>query len=256
MKKIRLIGRLDIKGPNLIKGIHLEGLRVMGPPQDFAHKYYLDGIDELIYMDTVATLYGRNNLLEFVKEVGKNIFIPMTVGGGIRSVEDAYKFLKAGADKVAINTAAVEKPKIIKDISERFGRQCVVLSIEAKRKGNQKWEVYTNNGREKTGLDVIEWAKRATSMGIGEILLTSIDQDGTRKGFDTDLVQQVKKNISVPLIVSGGMGTIEDLTRIIEQFGVDAVAMATVLHKNIITVKKIREILVKKNFLVRKYEKN
>ena len=133
MPKLRLVGRLDIKGPNLIKGVHLEGLRVIGSPKKYALKYYLDGIDELIYMDTVATLYGRNNLLEFVKEVGKNVFIPITVGGGIRSVDDAYKFLNVGADKVAVNTAAVLNPKIIKEISRRFGSQCLVLSIEAKK---------------------------------------------------------------------------------------------------------------------------
>ena len=252
MNKIRLIGRLDIKGPNLIKGVHLEGLRVIGSPKEFAMKYYLDGIDELLYMDTVATLYGRNNLLDIVKEVGKNVFIPMTVGGGIRSVDDAYKLLNAGADKVAINTAAVAKPKIIEEISKRFGSQCVVLSIEAKKIDLDRWEVYTNNGREKTGLDVIEWAKKASLLGAGEVLLTSVDQEGTTKGFDINLIKKVKENISIPVIASGGMGKTIDLIEVINNCNVDAVAMAHVLHKNILTVKTIKQSLLSKNINVRK----
>lgn len=252
MNKIRLIGRLDIKGPNLIKGVHLEGLRVIGSPKEFAMKYYLDGIDELIYMDTVATLYGRNNLLDIVKEVGKNVFIPMTVGGGIRSVDDAYKFLNAGADKVAINTAAVAKPKIIEEISKRFGSQCVVLSIEAKKIDLDRWEVYTNNGREKTGLDVIEWAKKASLLGAGEVLLTSVDQEGTTKGFDISLIKKVKESISIPVIASGGMGKTIDLIEVVNNCNVDAVAMAHVLHKNILTVKTIKQSLLSKNINVRK----
>jgi len=252
MPKLRLVGRLDIKGPNLIKGVHLEGLRVIGSPKKYALKYYLDGIDELIYMDTVATLYGRNNLLEFVKEVGKNVFIPITVGGGIRSVDDAYKFLNVGADKVAVNTAAVLNPKIIKEISRRFGSQCLVLSIEAKKIQNNKWEVYTNNGREKTGLDVIEWVKTAASLGAGEILLTSIDQEGTGRGFDISLVKNVKEKVNIPVIASGGMGKNEDLIQLIKSCKVDAVAIANVLHKNILTVKEIKNNLSLKNFKIRK----
>ena len=252
MPKLRLVGRLDIKGPNLIKGVHLEGLRVIGSTKKYALKYYLDGIDELIYMDTVATLYGRNNLLEFVKEVGKNVFIPITVGGGIRSVDDAYKFLNVGADKVAVNTAAVLNPKIIKEISRRFGSQCLVLSIEAKKIQNNKWEVYTNNGREKTGLDVIEWVKTAASLGAGEILLTSIDQEGTGRGFDISLVKNVKEKVNIPVIASGGMGKNEDLIQLIKSCKVDAVAIANVLHKNILTGKEIKNNLSLKNFKIRK----
>ena len=253
MNKIRLIGRLDIKGPNLIKGVHLEGLRVIGSPKEFAMKYYLDGIDELLYMDTVATLYGRNNLLDIVKEVGKNVFIPMTVGGGIRSVDDAYKLLNAGADKVAINTAAVAKPKIIEEISKRFGSQCVVLSIEAKKIDLDRWEVYTNNGREKTGLDVIEWAKKASLLGAGEVLLTSVDQEGTTKGFDISLIKKVKESISIPVIASGGMGSPEDLIDIVKKGNVNAVAMADILHYNRATIEDVREIAQKSGIKVRNY---
>ena len=162
---VRLIARLDIKGPNLIKGIHLEGLRVIGDPQVYAKKYYEAGIDEILYMDTVASLYGRNHLEEVIRHTARDVFIPITAGGGIRSVEDAAKLLRSGADKVAINTAAVERPVLIAEVAKRFGAQCMVLSIEAKRIGPSQWEVYTNNGRERTGLDVEEWAKKAESLG-------------------------------------------------------------------------------------------
>ena len=189
MGKIRLIGRLDIKGPNLIKGVRFEGLRIMGDPEEFAVNYYNQGIDELIYIDTVASLYGRNNLLEFLKKVVKKTFIPVTVGGGIRSVEDAEKFLNAGADKVAVNTAAVKDPKILEKIAKRFGSQCLVLIVDAKKKKENKWELYTLQGRERTNIDVLDWIKKGTNYGVGEILITSIDQDGTLKGYDLDLIK-------------------------------------------------------------------
>ena len=176
MRNIRLIARLDIKGPSLIKGIHLEGLRVIGSPNDFALHYYLQGVDELIYMDCVASLYGRNHLGDIIKAAAKDIFVPITVGGGIRSVNDATDILRLGADKVALNTAAVESPQLITSIARRFGNQCMVLSVEAKQINFDHWEVYTNNGRERTGLDVVEWVKKGVSMGAGEILLTSVDR--------------------------------------------------------------------------------
>ncbi|HAU1940509.1 TPA: imidazole glycerol phosphate synthase subunit HisF, partial [Legionella pneumophila] len=191
MSNVRLIARLDIKGPNLIKGVHLEGLRVVGNPNEYAMAYYAQGADELIYMDTVASLYGRNNLSEIVKTTAENVFIPITVGGGIRSVDDAKQLLRCGADKVAINTAATKNPTLISDIARRFGSQCVVLSIEAKRTVDGRWEVMTDNGREHTGMDVVDWARNGEEFGAGEILLTSIDQEGTRKGFDLELVKQV-----------------------------------------------------------------
>ena len=200
MKNVRLIARLDIKGPNLIKGIHLEGLRVIGSPNEYALRYYMQGADELIYMDSVASLYGRNHLGEIIKAAAHDIFVPMTVGGGIRSVDDATEILRSGADKVAVNTAAVIDPKLITDISRRFGSQCMVLSIEAKQVAQDRWEVYTDNGRERTGLDVVEWVKRGVSMGAGEILLTSVDREGTRKGFDIALVNAVSSEVGVPVI--------------------------------------------------------
>lgn len=242
MRRVRLIARLDIKGPNLIKGIHLEGLRVIGSPNEHAVRYYEQGADELIYMDSVASLYDRNSLSDIVKGAAQDVFIPMTVGGGIRSVDDATHLLRCGADKVAVNTAAVRNPKIISDIARRFGSQCMVLSIEAKRVAPDRWEVYTDNGREKTGLDVIEWVRTAVDQGAGEILLTSVDQEGTRKGFDVPLVRAVTEEVSVPVIASGGMGKPEDLIEVVGTGGADAVAMADILHYGRSTIGDIRRV--------------
>jgi cyclase len=230
VRNVRLIARLDIKGPKLIKGIHLEGLRVVGSPSEHALRYYEQGIDELLYMDCVASLYGRNHLGDIVRSAAENIFVPMTVGGGIRTVDDATQILRAGADKVAVNTAAVANPQLITDIARRFGSQCIVLSVEAKQIGAERWEVYTDNGRERTRLDVIEWVKRGVSMGAGEILLTSVDREGTRKGFDVDLVRAVSAEVSVPIIASGGMGSSADMVAVARDGGADGVAMADFLH--------------------------
>ena len=171
-------------GPNLIKGIHLEGLRVLGDPQKFAQSYYNDGIEELIFIDLVASLYGRNKLVEIIKRTIQDTFVPLTVGGGVRSLQDVNDLLRAGADKIAINTAAINNPSLIEDIAKEFGSQCMVLSIEAKQININKWTPLTESGREKTGLDVCDWAKRGEDLGAGEILLTSIDREGTSTGFD------------------------------------------------------------------------
>jgi cyclase len=255
MRNTRIIARLDIKGPNLIKGIHLEGLRVIGSPGEHALKYYLQGIDELIYMDCVASLYGRNHLGEIVRSAAQDIFVPMTVGGGIRSVEDATQILRYGADKVAVNTAAVANPQLITDISRRFGSQCMVLSIEAKQVGLNRWEVFTDNGRERSGLDVLEWVRRGVEMGAGEILLTSVDREGTRKGFDIALVKAVTAEVSVPVIASGGMGKPEDLVEVVQEGGADAVAMADILHYNRADVGQIRTLAEAAGLGVRHYER-
>jgi cyclase len=254
VRDVRLIARLDIKGPNLIKAIHLEGLRVIGLPAEHALRYYEQGIDELIYMDCVASLYGRNHLGDIVRSAAENIFVPITVGGGIRSVDDATQILRVGADKVAVNTAAVANPQLITDIARRFGSQCMVLSIEAKQIGPERWEVYTDNGRERTGIDVIDWVKRGAAMGAGEILLTSVDREGTRKGFDTDLVRVVSAEVSVPVIASGGMGKTEDLLEVVRDGGADAVAMADILHYKRATVGDIRAAAREQGLGVRDYE--
>jgi cyclase len=230
MKPVRLIARLDIKGENLIKGIHLEGLRVVGNPQEFATRYYHEGIDELIFMDTVASLYGRNNLTRIVEHTCEHIFVPLTVGGGLRSLTDVEAMLRAGADKVAINTAAIARPALIKEVARRFGSQCMVVGIEAKRLPSGQWEAYTDNGRERTSRNAVEWAKEAVDNGAGEILLTSVDREGTQKGFDVALVKAVSEAVPVPVIASGGMGSIQDFTEVVKIGHADAVAMAHVLH--------------------------
>lgn len=241
MTNLRIVPRLDIKGKNLIKGVRLEGLRVMGDPQEFALRYYSDGADELIYMDIVASLYGRNNLSDIISRAAENIFIPITVGGGIRSVDDAHHILRSGADKVAINTAAVRRPELITEVARRFGSQAVVLSIEAKQVGPGKWEAYADNGRERTGLDVVEWARMGVSLGAGELLLTAVDREGTRSGFDIDLIRQVRDAVPIPVIASGGMGTIGHFLEAAQKGGADAVAMADVLHYKRLTLPAIRE---------------
>lgn len=252
-KRVRVIARLDIKGPNLIKGVHLEGLRVIGSPGEHALRYYRHGIDEIVYMDCVASLYGRNSLSNIVEMAARDVFIPITVGGGIRSVDDARQILRSGADKVAVNTAAVANPQLISDIARRFGSQCMVLSIEAKRTG-EGWQVYTDNGREKTGLEVEEWAQKGVELGAGEILLTSVDQEGTRKGFDIKLVRAVTDAVSVPVIASGGMGKADDAVAVVAEGGADAVAIADLLHYKRSTVGDVRHALMQAGLGVRNFE--
>ena len=252
MANLRLIARLDIKGPNLIKGIHLEGLRVIGDPQAHARAYYEQGADELVYMDIVASLYGRNNLTDIVRKAANDIFVPLTVGGGVRSTDDVNMLLRVGADKVAINTAAVGRPALITEVARRFGAQCMVLSIEAKRLGPDRWEAYTDNGRERTGLDVVEWAKKAEKLGAGEILLTSVDQEGTRKGFDVPLVKAVATSVGIPVIASGGMGTTDDLVEVAREGQADAVAMADCLHYKRLAMGEIRSAAEKAGLGVRR----
>ncbi|MFA5149995.1 MAG: imidazole glycerol phosphate synthase cyclase subunit [Candidatus Omnitrophota bacterium] len=251
MPNIRLIARLDIKGHNLIKSIHLEGLRVIGDPQLYARKYYEQGIDELIYMDIVASLYDRNNLLEIVRRTSENIFVPMTAGGGIRSIEDAKNLLNAGADKVAINTAVVKNPDLVTAIARTFGSQCMVLSIEAKKKSEGIWEAYCDNGREKTGLNVVDWAKQGVKLGAGEILLTSIDYEGTASGFDYELAREVCDAVSIPVIVSGGMGSTQHFIKVVKDGHADAVAMAHVLHYDKLEISEIRQVVRKNGILIR-----
>ena len=232
----RIITRLDVKGTNLIKGVHLEGLRVIGSVNEYAIKYYEQGADELVYMDIVASLYGRNSLTEIVSKAARDIFIPLTVGGGIRTVEDVNNLLRAGADKVAINTAVVKTPALISQVAQRFGSQCMVLSIEAKKVSSDHWEVYTDCGRERTGISVIEWAIQAEKKGAGEIILTSIDQEGTERGFDCELIKAVSEQVGIPVIASGGYGQFSDFEASVSS-GASAVAIAGNFHyeKNIIS---------------------
>jgi cyclase len=225
----RLVVRLDIKGPNLVKGIHLEGLRVVGDPAEHAVRYEAQGADELVYMDIVASLYGRNNLSAIVEKTAQDIFIPLTVGGGVRSLDDITRLLRAGADKVAINTAAIHRPEFLTEAARSFGSQCVVVSIEAKRTPSG-WEAYTDNGREKSGVDALSWARRAVDLGAGEILLTSVDKEGTRRGYDLELTRLVAESVPVPVIACGGAGTLDHLVEAATMGKADALCAASLFH--------------------------
>lgn len=227
---VRIISRIDIKGPNVIKGIHLEGLKIVGKPSELARRYYDQGADEIVYMDVVASLFGRNNILSVVEEAAREIFVPMTVGGGIRSVDDIVAALRSGADKVAINTAALQRPEFLSEAARAFGRQCVVLSVEAKRRAPGSWEALTDNGREQTGRDVIEWVGEAEARGIGEVLITSVDMEGTCKGFDIELVGAVRDKVAVPVIACGGAGEGAHVQSLLEATHCDAVCCASIFH--------------------------
>lgn len=230
MKNIRIISRLDIKGPNVVKGIHLEGLRVVGSPRDFAEFYYQSGIDELLYMDVVASLYNRNSLKEIVESTAENIFIPLTIGGGLRSIDDISLALRSGADKVCLNTAAIRNPNLIRQASEKFGSSTIMIAIEAIKQEGGSYEAFIDCGREFTGKEVVEWAQEAERCGAGEILITSVDREGTGLGFDIDLVKSITQNVSIPVIAHGGAGNMNDVKNLIENTNVDAVALASVLH--------------------------
>jgi cyclase len=237
---LRIIARLDVRGGNLIKGIHLEGVRRVGDPGDFARRYYDQGIDEILFMDVVATLYGRNTLRDILTRATQDVFVPITVGGGVRSVGDFSDLLRAGADKVAVNTAALQDPSLIGRLAAEFGVQSVVISIEAKECSPGRWEALTNNGREPTGVDVLEWAQEAVDLGAGELLVTSIDREGTRKGFDKDLIKAVCRVVTVPVIASGGLGESSDLVELAICSEVSAIAVADALHFGRLSVKDLR----------------
>jgi cyclase len=227
---VRIIPRLDIKGPNLVKGIHLEGLRVLGKPSDFAKYYYESGADEIIFMDVVASLYERNSLQEIISETAKSVFIPITVGGGIRTINDIKDILRCGADKVSINTAAIKDPNFIYRASREFGSSTIVVSIEAVKDQNGVYYAYIDNGREFTGIEVSEWAKKVEELGCGEILITSVDREGTGKNFDFELCDLITKTVSVPVIVHGGAGKKEDVLEIISNKNINSVALGSLLH--------------------------
>ena len=244
MNKKRIISRIDVKNNFAIKGIHLEGLRKVGDPNEMAKSYYRNGVDEIIFMDAVAAYYDRNSLTDIIKNACRNIFVPITVGGGIRRIEDIQLALNAGADKVAINTCAVKNPKFIKEASKVFGSQCIVSSIEAKNVAENKWEVYVDNGREPTGIDVVEWSKEVQDRGAGEIMLTSIDREGTKKGFDMDLCRSVSSEVAIPIIASGGAGSKDDVAEVIQGSNIDAVAIASIFHYHIETVGDLKRHLI------------
>jgi len=234
---IRVIAKLDIKGPNLIKGLQFDGHRVLGTAAEFAEIYYQAEADEIIYQDTVATLYGRNGLQDIVSKTAEKIFIPMTVAGGIRTVKDVEMMLKAGADKVAINTAAIKDISVITESAKEFGAQCIVSSIEAYNMWEGGYKIWTDYGREVTDIDAVEWAKQVEEAGAGEILLTCITNDGMGKGFDYSLTNTIAGSVSIPVIASGGAGCVEDFHRVVTEGRADAVCAASCFHYQYATAK-------------------
>ena len=229
---VRVIPRLDIKGPNLVKGIMLEGLRVLGKPEAFARHYAAEGADELLFVDVVASLYGRNSLSEIVARVAREVFIPLTVAGGLRTLDDIHTALRAGADKVALNTAAHQRPALIREASRRYGASTIVVSIEATRRPDGQYEALTDNGRERTGRDAVAWAREMADAGAGELLVTCIDREGTGRGYDLELLHQIADRVAIPVVASGGAGTADDVLAAIEITG--AAAVASVLHYDLL----------------------
>lgn len=239
---MRIVARLDVKNEYVIKGIHLEGLRKVGNPNELARRYYENGVDEVFFIDAVASLYDRNNLFPVIRAAAEDIFVPITVGGGIRSLADVAQALDAGADKVAINTAAVRNPSLISEVARQYGSQCVVASVQAKRQ-NDKWVVLVETGREPTGLLVLDWVRRLEELGAGELLLTSIDQEGTRTGFDIELAELVNEAVSIPVDISGGYGDPAHLTSLISRTRPSAIVLASVFHYNLASASDIRSIV-------------
>ena len=251
MSNRRVIARIDIKNEFAIKGIQLEGLRKVGNPNALALNYYLQGIDEIIFMDAVASYYDRNSLSDILQAACNDVFIPITVGGGIRTIQDISNALNAGADKVAINTQAIKNPEFINKAAKVFGSQCLVGSIESKLTGRKSWEAYYDNGREPSGREVISWALELEKRGIGELMITSVDYEGTKKGFDSSLLSVVNEKVSVPVIASGGCGNCEHVVDVIKNSDVSAVAIASVLHYNLSTVPQLKSALTENKVKVR-----
>lgn len=227
---IRIIPRLDIKGPNLVKGIHLEGLRVLGNPEVFAKYYYENGADELIFQDVVASLFERNRLDDIISRVAKKMFVPLTVGGGLRTISDIKQVLRAGADKVTLNTAAIRNPLFVREATKKFGSSTIAIAIEAIKQADGRYLAFVDNGREETGLEVGEWAKKVEELGAGEIVITSVDRDGTGEGFDVELIKYVNSQVAIPIVAHGGGSDLENIEAVIDGAMVGGLAMGSTLH--------------------------
>ena len=249
----RVIAKLDIKSENVVKGIHMEGLRIVGSPKEMCVHYNDAGADEIIFIDTVASLYGRNHLKEFILEASEESYVPFTVGGGLRTIEDVTAMIKNGADKVAINTFAIENPYFIKELAEIFGSQAIVISIHAKRIGDT-WMAFKENGRENSGKTVMDWVDEATAMGAGELLVTSIDKDGTKKGFDQTLYRAICSRVNIPVIACGGSGCNEHIADLLSNTGCSGVALGTILHYEISSIETIKRHLQDENIPVRPFD--
>jgi len=251
MLKNRIIPCLDVKNGRVVKGINFVELKDAGDPVEQAKVYSDSGADEICFLDITASNENRETIYEVVKKTSKNCFVPLTVGGGVRSIEDINKLLNCGADKVSINTAAVQNQNLIKEAAKRFGSQCIVVAIDAKRTDKNKWSVFTHGGRERTDIDAIEYAKISESNGAGEILLTSMDKDGTQSGYDIQLTSKITKSINIPVIASGGVGTLDHLKDGIVKGGASAVLAASIFHFGTFSIKEAKEYLKSKNVSVR-----
>jgi cyclase len=246
----RIIPCLDVDRGRVVKGINFVGLRDAGDPVEIARRYNEQGADELTFLDITASSDERDLILPIVESVAAQVFIPLTVGGGVRKVEDVRRLLNAGADKVSINTAAVQNPQLVADASGRYGAQCIVIAIDAKRSG-PRWEVFTHGGRRQTGLDAVDWARRMQELGAGEILLTSMDRDGTRAGFDLALTRAVSDAVGIPVIASGGVGVLEHLAEGVLEGRADAVLAASIFHFGEFTVREAKEFMTKRGIEMR-----
>lgn len=247
----RIIPCLDVKDGRVVKGINFVGLRDAGDPVENARVYDQQGADELTFLDITASHEKRDIILTVVERTAEEVFMPLTVGGGIRNLEDIRNLLNAGADKVSINTAAVNNPGFVREAAEMFGSQCIVVAVDAKRTGNGEWEVYTHGGRKPTGIDTLEWVKKMEGMGAGEILLTSMDCDGTKNGYDIELTRDVSDLIDIPVIASGGAGTLEHLYDALMGGNADAVLAASIFHYREYTIREAKEYLREKGICVR-----
>jgi cyclase len=237
----RIIPCLDVKNGRVVKGVNFVGLTDVGDPVEIAAVYNKAGADELVFLDITATHEGRKTMIDVVKRTADEVFIPLTVGGGIGSVEEMYDLLRAGADKISLNSAAVRNPQLIADGAERFGAQCIVVAIDAKKVQEGKWNVFVNGGRIDTDLDVLEWAKKAEQLGAGEILLTSMDADGTKNGYDLELTEAVSQAVSIPVIASGGCGSGEHIVEVFQQTIADAALAASIFHYGETTIKEVKK---------------
>jgi cyclase len=247
----RIIPCLDVDAGRVVKGVKFVDIRDAGDPVEIARRYDEQGADEVTFLDITASADGRDTIVHVVERVAEQVFIPLTVGGGIRSVADVRKMLNAGADKVSINTAAVARPEFVREVTDHFGSQCIVVAIDAKQVAAGRWEVFTHGGRKPTGLDAVEWARRMTDYGAGEILLTSMDRDGTKNGFDIDLTRSVSDAVSIPVIASGGVGNLDHLVAGIVDGHADAVLAASIFHFSEFTVAQAKQRLVAAGIEVR-----
>jgi cyclase len=251
MVTVRIIPCLDVKDGKVVKGIHFEDIRIAGDPVENASFYSKEGADELVFLDISATIEGRKTMVDVVKKVADVVFIPFTVGGGISTLSDIEILLSNGADKISINTSAVKKPDLITEGAKKFGSQCIVVAIDAKKIDERRWEVYIESGKRPTGIDVLNWAKKVEDLGAGEILLTSIDKDGTQDGYDIELTRIVSESVKIPVIASGGAGKLEHLYEAIVKGKASAVLIASLLHFRILTIPQIKNYLKEKGINVR-----